>query len=234
MTRRNSAAAAAALVLALALAGCGGGDEGSGNGTPGPTGATSTGSTPSGSTAPTVDATSATSAYGVDVPAGLSLSAPGSQLRFGDAASVAWAIDEKGLVGALKIKILDVRRGTIKDFAGFTLGDQAKASTPYYVDAAVLNIGRTDLSGVAAPLWVVDATNTLLGPNTFGGTFAACHPNVLPQKFTTGKLTRICMVYLAGNHGHFTAVSFRPTQEFNPITWTGPVTPPKPAAKKKR
>ena len=33
-----------------------------------------------------------------------------------------------------------------------------------------------------------------------------------------------CLVYLSPKHGDLTAVSFRPTQDFNPITWTGKVT----------
>ena len=33
--------------------------------------------------------------------------------------------------------------------------------------------------------------------------------------------------------GTLESVSYRPSQEFNPITWSGDITPPKPAPKKK-
>ena len=33
-------------------------------------------------------------------------------------------------------------------------------------------------------------------------------------------------VYFAPDHGKMTAISFRPTQDFDAITWTGPLTKP--------
>ena len=43
----------------------------------------------------------------------------------------------------------------------------------------------------------------------------------------------MCLVYLAPNKGDLLAVSFRPVEEFNPITWSGAVKlPEKPDPKK--
>jgi hypothetical protein len=219
MTSRRAALPVALLAASLVLAGCGGGD-GDGD-TPGPTGSTSSG-TPSGSPSET---TSADEAYGVEIPAGVTVTEPGSVLAFGDRATIAWS-PRQGLVGALLLRVNKVRKGTIKDFSGFVIGDDVKASTPYYVDVAVKNVGLTDLSGIMAPLYLVDQTNTLYGPNKFESTFAPCAAKPLPQKFVTGKIAQVCLVYLAPHHGTFEAVSFRPSQEFNPITWTGTVTVP--------
>ena len=41
----------------------------------------------------------------------------------------------------------------------------------------------------------------------------------LPAKFTHGKRTSVCLVYFAPDHGKLAAVSFRPTQDFDAITW---------------
>jgi hypothetical protein len=41
-----------------------------------------------------------------------------------------------------------------------------------------------------------------------------------------------CLVYLSPKRGALESVSYRPSQEFNPITWTGTIT--KPAAPKKK
>ena len=49
-----------------------------------------------------------------------------------------------------------------------------------------------------------------------------------------GKKVKVCLVYLAPNKGDLTAVSFRPTQEFDPITWTGELKKPKPPKKDKK
>ena len=36
----------------------------------------------------------------------------------------------------------------------------------------------------------------------------------------------VCLVFLAPNKGDLTAVSFRPTQDYDPITWTGELEKP--------
>jgi hypothetical protein len=38
----------------------------------------------------------------------------------------------------------------------------------------------------------------------------------------------VCLVFLSPNKGDLVAVSFRPTQDFDPITWTGELEKPKP------
>ena len=51
------------------------------------------------------------------------------------------------------------------------------------------------------------------------------HPNLMrPPSLQSARQERdVCLVYLAPERGKLTAVSFRPTQEFDPITWTGKV-----------
>jgi hypothetical protein len=39
---------------------------------------------------------------------------------------------------------------------------------------------------------------------------------------------KACLVFLSPKKGDLTAVSFRPTQAFDPITWTGELQEPKP------
>jgi hypothetical protein len=39
---------------------------------------------------------------------------------------------------------------------------------------------------------------------------------------------KACLVFLSPKKGDLTAVSFRPTQEYDPITWTGTLEKPKP------
>ena len=43
----------------------------------------------------------------------------------------------------------------------------------------------------------------------------------------TGEKTTVCQAYLVPKRGDLKAVSFRPTEDFNPITWVGKVTEPK-------
>lgn len=231
----------AALVAAsaLVLTGCGGTTGKAEPGPSGGTGATSgtTSDSTSAPTTPPVDPAVLAAAYGVDVPAGVNLTTPGTTLTVGQSATVAWA-PSKNIVGALLLKVTRLRKGTIKDFEGFEFRDSVRESTPYYVDVTVQNVGRTNLSGIDTPLYLLDQTGTLYGQNHFGGTFKPCAAKPLPAGFKAGKTAKVCLVYLAPNHGTLTAISFRPTQEFNPITWTGTVIKPttkptkKPTAKR--
>ena len=86
----------------------------------------------------------------------------------------------------------------------------------------------TDLGGRRVPLYIVDGTNTLVEATTFASAFTPCEPGTFPKKFQPGKKTKVCLVFLAPEKGDLTAVSFRPTQEFDPITWTGELEAPKP------
>jgi hypothetical protein len=226
--RARLAAVVLAVFLGTALAGCSGnngadeGDPTSGSST-GDTTSGSTGDTTSGSTdSPSVDPNLT---YGLDLPAGVHLTPLGSDLTIGQTARVAWQPDKK-TVGVLAITVTRLRKGSLKDFAGFTLDDRTKQSTPYYVDAKVRNIGRSDLGGVATPLYLVDGQDVLVEASTFQSTFKPCAAQPLPGKFKAGASTKVCLVYIAADHGTLRAVSFRPTQEYAPIEWTGPLTTP--------
>ena len=83
------------------------------------------------------------------------------------------------------------------------------------------NVGEGDVGGVGVPLWGVNAANTLLPAVNFTTSFKPCPSKPLPKKFATGATLSTCLVYLSPDHGTLEAVSFRPSQEFNPITWTG-------------
>jgi hypothetical protein len=220
-TRRTRGARLSALLVAgLTLSGCGGTDDPGSSDTP--------------SSTPTSKSASAdpNKAYGLDVPAGIKLTALGTDLQVGQTAKVAWQ-PKNSMVGVVSITVTRLRQGSIKDFAGFTLDDRTRISTPYYVDAKVKNLGKTDLGGLAVPLYMVDGKDTLVQASSFQSTFRPCAAKPFPKKFAPGKSAEVCMVYVAANHGQLKAVSFRPTQEYLPIQWTGIVATPKATPTKK-
>jgi len=91
------------------------------------------------------------------------------------------------------------------------------------LDAKVTNVGDTDLGGRPVPLYIVDGQNRLIEASIFTAAFHPCPGATLPKKFKSGDTAKACLVFLSPDHGDLTAVSFRPTQEFDPITWTGEV-----------
>ncbi|HET9840921.1 MAG TPA: hypothetical protein VFQ01_02855 [Nocardioides sp.] len=211
------ALAALAAVATLALAGCGG----SSSSTPGAGGgsSSSTGGQTGSSSSPTA----------VD---GVTLTAPGSRLKLGQTAKVSWKPDQK-TVGVIALSVTKLQKEPIKAFSAWRLGPATQKSTPYFVHATVRNLGRASLSGKPVPLYLLDGRNTLLRASTFQARFAPCPSRPLPPRFKHDKRTSVCLVYFAPDHGKLVAISFRPTQDFEAITWKGKVSGPKHTKHKK-
>ena len=129
-------------------------------------------------------------------------------------------------MGVLAVTVTKLRQGSIEDFDDFILDEKAKQSTPYYVDAEVENIGKSDLGGMDTPLYLVNGKDVLVRASRLQGKFAPCAAKPLPRKFKPEASTEVCLVFLVANHGTLRSVSFRPKQEYEPISWTGTVTKP--------
>lgn len=162
------------------------------------------------------------------VPDGVELTAQGSALAVGDLATLAWKPSE-GFTGngVIDLTVDRLEKTTFKEsFAGFKITDETKATSPFFVRVTVTNTGETDLGGQRIPLYAVDGKNRLVDYSGFASTFKPCPSTDFPKKFAPGSSKEFCLVYLVPEKGELTAVSFRPTQEVNPITWTGELTKP--------
>ncbi len=203
--------------LALALTACGGDDPENPNGEADPS-ATDTAEEP----------------Y-LPVPEGVELTPQGSELAVGDTATVAYELKDDS-IGALDITVTSLEKATFDLFVGWELTKEIKKTSPYFVRAKVTNVGETDVgSGKATrpvPLYAVDGDNRLIESSLFTGSFKPCDGATFPKRFKPGDTMKACMVYLAPDKGELTAASFRPTQEFDPIIWTGEVVPAKGTEKK--
>lgn len=190
------------VALTLALAGCSDGGE-----------------TPDadGTSAPTE--TTSAEPY-LPVPDGVELTDQGSTLAVGDTATVAYE-PRQDSVGAMEIKVTSLEKASFDLFVGWDITAAIRKTAPYFVRATVTNVGDTDLGGRPVPLYVVDGENRLIESSLFTGSFKPCEGASFPKKFKVGDTLKACMVYLAPGKGDLTAVSFRPSQEFNPIVWEG-------------
>ena len=210
---RSSSRSALSLVAlstfaALALGGCSS-DSGDGKA--------------SGASSPASSTTSPSPSSTVKVPDTVKLTDQGTTLGFGDTARVIFETTEtRGTV--LELKVVGVQQGTLADFKGFILDDSYKKNAAYYyARVQVKNVGEGVVGGVGVPLWGVNESNTLLPAVNFTTSFAKCPSKPLPRRFAPGDALSTCLVYLSPNRGKLKAVSYRPSQEYNPITWTGPI-----------
>jgi len=210
---------AATAAAALALAGCSS-DAGSKNASGGSSTSASASSSPSPSST-------------VSVPDGTQLTDQGSKLSFGDTGTVIFE-PSQGRGTVLQLTVKSVRQGTLDDFKGFILDDSYKQKASYYyATVSVKNVGEGDVGGVGVPLWGVNSANTLLPAVNFTTSFKPCVTKPLPKSFPKGASLNTCLVFLSPDKGKLESVSYRPSQEFNPITWTGDIATPKPTPTKK-
>jgi len=200
------------VVAATALAGCGGAEK------------------------PTTKPTVTLPTSNVNVPSGIDLTEAGAALKFGEKATVAYEPNaERNTV--LEMTVTAATEGTIADLDTYVLDERTKASTPYYVNVDVKNVGDGDVGQTPIPLWAVDDANTLIQASSFTNAFTRCPSTPLPTTFAPNATVTACLVFLVPDHGKLTGLSFRPLQAVAPIVWTGtvqPVATPTPATKKKK
>lgn len=162
----------------------------------------------------------------VTVPEGVKLSTYGTELKFGETATVGY-MPNNARATVLKLAVVSVTQGSVADLGGYTLNDKMRASTPFYVQVAVENVGIGDVGKTAVPLALEDNRNALILPSTFTDTFTRCPSTPFPTTFAPKAKATFCLVYLTPNRGTFQAMSFRPDDAFEPIRWTGALTPAK-------
>ncbi|HET6167124.1 MAG TPA: hypothetical protein VFE07_09875 [Marmoricola sp.] len=203
------------LAASLALAGCGGQEK------------------------PTTKPTVTLPTGNVNVPPGVELTKAGTDLKFGETATVAYEPNSQRNT-VLQMTVNTATQGTIADLGSYVLDDRTKASTPYYVNVSVKNVGDGDVGQTPIPLWAVDDSDTLIQASSFTNAYTKCPSTPLPTTFAPNATVTACLVYLVPNHGKLTGISFRPLQAVAPIVWTGTVNPPatpaptkKPKKKKK-
>jgi len=178
---------------------------------------------------------SETEAPYLPVPEGVELTEPGTDVAVGESAVIAWQ-PRQDLVGALDITVTKLEQTTFEQsFEGWDVkAEEKKKVTPYFVRVKVTNVGDTNLSQRLVPLYAADTADTLIEPTKFTEEFKPCPGGFLPKGFSTGDTAQLCMVYLIGEGLRLGGVTFRPTADFDAISWSGEIEKLQPPKKQKR
>jgi hypothetical protein len=156
---------------------------------------------------------------GLEVPKGVTLTKGGTTLTEDKPASVVYQVGDKA-ASVITVTVSSVRKGSIKrDFAFFSLDDEAKTSAPFYVDVTVKNEGPAGLGGAALPIFAHDSSNTNLPANDIVGTFKPCRNSTLPKSFLPGATAKLCMVYLVPKGKALQSVDLQTGSAKDAITW---------------
>jgi len=208
--RRLAPLTVTALLSLGALAGCSGNDDGN-----------QQSNDPS--QTPTSETTESDEPY-LPVPDGVELTEQGSELAVGESAVIAWQ-PRQNLVGVLDIDVTRLEQTSFAEsFQGWDVkAEQKKKVRPYFVRATVTNRGETNLSGRLVPLYAVDSADALVEPTKFTDDFKPCPGGTLPKGFSRDDTAKLCLVYLIAPGQKLTGATFRPTTDFDAITWTGEI-----------
>jgi hypothetical protein len=145
---------------------------------------------------------------------------PGTTLKLGGLAVVLIAPDTPR-ASLLRLRVMSIRRGWIRDLSYFNLSRATRRSTPYYVGVRFRNVGHADLGGERIPLYAVGGAQQVLPPVHIVGSFPTCHPPLpFPRPFGHGKHARGCLLYLVPHHGQLRSVQFRYGAASRPISWS--------------
>jgi hypothetical protein len=156
---------------------------------------------------------------GLEVPKGVTLTKGGTTLTEDKPASVVYQVGDKA-ASVITVTVSSVRKGSIKrDFAFFSLDDEAKTSAPFYVDVTVKNEGPAGLGGAALPIFAHDSSNTNLPANDIVGTFRPCRNSTLPKSFLPGATAKLCLVYLVPKGKALQSVDLQTGSTKDAITW---------------
>ena len=157
---------------------------------------------------------------GLEVPKGVTLTKGGTTLTEDKPASVVYQVGDKA-ASVITVTVSSVRKGSIKrDFAFFSLDEESKTSSPFYVDVTVKNEGPAGLGGAALPIFAHDSSNTNLPANDIVGTFKPCSNSKLPTSFLPGATAKLCLVYLVPKGKALQSVDLQTGSSKDAITWT--------------
>lgn len=157
---------------------------------------------------------------GFEVPAGVTLTEPGSTVKVGQSATFVYELRD-GVASAVTATVDAIEQGSIaEDFAFFTLDEETEASTPYYVTVSLTNEGPAGLGGAAVPFVVHDDQNTIAPPNTVTGTFPPCENRELPESFLPGEEATVCLVFLVPEGRALVSIDSRSKDTSRAISWT--------------
>lgn len=160
-----------------------------------------------------------------ELPSGVETDPPGTTLELGDAAVVAWR-PTSGSTGVLRVSVTAVAEQRPRLLDRFLLDEASEDARPYFVEVILTNAGETDLGGLQVPLYLRDDLGRLNPAWTVGEGLEECASGPFPDPFAPGDAVDMCLLYLVPSPGVAEDVVFRPSDEVEPVAWSGEILTP--------
>lgn len=189
------------LILAVgltALSGCGDSKDDDGA----EAGAANTETPPTATSPPAAATTDTGPPADSDAAGSGALTAAGSTLQIGAAATIAYDDASKHLKSTITVAPTKIDKGAIGDFKNINLDADQKTATPYYASVTVRNIGKGDLSGTDPASYIdgIDDRGQRQNEIIFFGDFERCDGSD-PKSLKPGESYDTCLTYLIPKGG---------------------------------
>lgn len=156
---------------------------------------------------------------GFEVPDGVELTEADTTVELEEPATVVLDLGG-GAASAVTVTVTSVKEGSVKkDFRFFTLPEESRKSTPYYVRASVTNEGPAGLGGVSLPLLAHTDADTVYPASELVGDFKPCPTSTIPTSFLTGDSADVCLVYLLPQDEELETVDLQPGEPSDAVRW---------------
>lgn len=154
--------------------------------------------------------------------------APGTELTFGEQATVEWSYAEE--TALLKITVASIEKGDPADLDVLDMGDQVAGLTPYYSNVEIE--GADDSASKMAYASIDGDFDGLLGDGSEGqslsiiGDFPPCDSSDFGESFGPGETVTTCVPYLASGESVIESARFSPFEgpyellDGDPLIWT--------------
>ncbi|CAM3181785.1 hypothetical protein SAXI111661_21740 [Saccharomonospora xinjiangensis] len=215
MRKRRITLAAAVAALGLGLTACGDTESGAAQSTD-----TAKSESNSTSASPTSSEAPATEAKPSGGAASGETTAPGTELKVGETATVPFTYGtEKS--GTIAITVTAIEQGDSADLAAF--GDRAKGLVPYFIKFKVENVEGTDLSYSSVRLRATAADGRGTGVVISGDVEGKCESETASRDFTTaGASYESCALQASSEGIEVVGAEFSDSDDYldDPIVWT--------------
>jgi hypothetical protein len=155
---------------------------------------------------------------GFDLPSGVTLTRPGTDLALGKPGTAVVDLGD-GAASAVTVVVRSVRKGSIDDFRFFSLDAESRASTPYYVDVTVRNDGPAGLGGSSLPVLAHSDADVVYPASELVGRFEPCPVATLPGRFLPGSTARLCFIYLVPRDEKVRTIDLQPDDAASALRW---------------
>lgn len=171
------------------------------------------------------DETSETSETSEAAPTG-DVTAPGTELTFGDAAVVPFESGDSA--GVVQVVVDEISKGAPADLEPLDLGDQAAGFVPYYIQLTVTGVSGSDALGNYSINESIEGTlpDGDEAQNIYIiGDFAPCEEENFPGDFADGESFTTCVTYLAQESTEVSGARYAPNDgDYNsydgePVSW---------------